>query len=448
MDEKRSRTHILCVNPWIHDFAAYDVWARPMGLLILAALLREKGFHVSFVDCLNRFHPRASKKDPYSKQGRGPYFKQRLPLPEGLDGSDRRFSRYGIHPDWLREDLARLKKPDLVLMTSMMTYWASGVKETIALIKDVWPDVPVILGGIYATLCTEHAEKHSGADRVVAGPGETIIFDLVEEFTGIASHESRDLLDLDNLPFPAYDLQPVISCIPVRTSRGCPNRCAYCASSYLSPGFSQRSAEKVVDEIRFWHDTYRVRDFAFYDDALLTHPEKHAIPLFKGVVDLKLNLGFHTPNALHAREIDTEMAELMFRAGFQTLRLGVESADFSDRKKLDSKISEMDFSRSVSALKKAGFRKEQIGAYLLLGLPGQSLASVEWSIREVLACGVTPVLTYYTPIPHTALWPQALKHSRYPLDQDPVYTNNSLWPCMEQGFSWKEMTYLKTVVAG
>ena len=39
--------HILLVNPWIHDFAAYDFWAKPLGLLVLAALLRQHGFQVS-----------------------------------------------------------------------------------------------------------------------------------------------------------------------------------------------------------------------------------------------------------------------------------------------------------------------------------------------------------------------------------------------------------------
>ena len=45
---------ILLINPWITDFAAHDLWAKPMGLLMLASLLREGGCRVSFVDCLDR----------------------------------------------------------------------------------------------------------------------------------------------------------------------------------------------------------------------------------------------------------------------------------------------------------------------------------------------------------------------------------------------------------
>ena len=47
---KRDVPHILLVNPWIHDFAAYDFWAKPMGLLTLAALLRSHDFYVSYID--------------------------------------------------------------------------------------------------------------------------------------------------------------------------------------------------------------------------------------------------------------------------------------------------------------------------------------------------------------------------------------------------------------
>ena len=47
-----------------------------------------------------------------------------------------------------------------------MTYWYPGVIEAISLSKEIHPDVPVILGGIYARLCKNHALKNSGADIV------------------------------------------------------------------------------------------------------------------------------------------------------------------------------------------------------------------------------------------------------------------------------------------
>ena len=114
---------ILLVNPWIHDFAAYDVWAKPLGLLTLGAILRDHGYRVNYVDCLDRFHPRTRPGDPLARCGRGPFLKETLPPPEPLAHIGRNWSRYGIPPEWLREDLARLPEPDLILVTSLMTYW-------------------------------------------------------------------------------------------------------------------------------------------------------------------------------------------------------------------------------------------------------------------------------------------------------------------------------------
>ena len=137
---------ILLVNPWIHDFAAYDFWAKPMGLLTIAALLRQHGLRVSYLDCLDRFHPRAPQVDPSARYGRGPYLKTQIAKPAGLQDVDRHFSRYGILPSWFEEDLRKLKQPDLVLVTSLMTYWYLGVRETIGTVRSAFPETPIVLG--------------------------------------------------------------------------------------------------------------------------------------------------------------------------------------------------------------------------------------------------------------------------------------------------------------
>ena len=172
---KSDTPHILLINPWIHDFAAYDFWAKPLGLLSLASILRCHGFNISYIDCLDRFHSQAPPTDPYARFGRGPYLKTRIPKPSGLGDIQRNFSRYGIRKTWFKKDLHSIEPPDLVLMTSMMTYWYPGVQETIAVVREVFPEVTIVLGGIYVSLCYEHAKSHSGADRVETGIGEEYI---------------------------------------------------------------------------------------------------------------------------------------------------------------------------------------------------------------------------------------------------------------------------------
>lgn len=440
---KSDTPHILLINPWIHDFAAYDFWAKPLGLLSLASILRRHGFNISYIDCLDRFHPRALSTDPYARFGMGPYLKTRIPKPSGLADIPRNFSRYGIRKEWFKEDLLSIEPPDLVLMTSMMTYWYPGVQETIAEVREVFPEVTIVLGGIYASLCYEHAVSLSGADRVEAGIGEEYILKRVGEHTGLTVSSKFDPSDLDTYPYPAFELQRKIPYVTLLTSKGCPFSCKYCASHFLNPKRMIRSPKSVVEEIKYWHERFGVEDFVFYDDALLVDEEKHAIPIFEGVVNSDLNIRFHTPNAVHIRGISRQAAQLMFRAGFKTLRLGLETAAFDTREEMDAKVTAEEFKQAVAWLREAGFRNNMIGAYLLAGLPEQDMASIENSIKIVRQNSVTPILAYYTPIPHTALWPKAVASSRYDLESDPVFTNNAILPCRKEPFSWETLSRLK-----
>jgi len=442
---KTDSPHILCINPWIHDFAAYDFWAKPLGLLTLAAILREKGVTVSFIDCLDRFHPKEPKAMKVLWDGRGPFRKTEIDLPKGLENCGKKFSRYGIKPQWFLADLKETKQPDLVFVTSLMTYWASGVKETIEIVKQVYPDVPVVLGGIYASLCHDHAKKDTLADLVIKGPGESHLKKIIRDFTGFDLDDSNLSGDLDALPFPALDLQNKIAYAPILTSRGCPFSCEYCASSYLEPELRRRSPENVFREIEHWHQKFDIQNFAFYDDALLVNAKQYAFPLFEKIIASKMDIWFHTPNALHIKAITKQAADLMFKAGFKTIRLGLETTDFSKTRTYDGKVAENEFYIAIENLKTAGFEKKQIGAYLLCGLPGQNIDEVEISMHLVKQTGILPVLAYYTPIPHTPMWESAVTHSKLDLLEHPVFTNNTLFPCINSTVDLKRISQLKNL---
>ncbi|WP_084067333.1 B12-binding domain-containing radical SAM protein [Desulfocicer vacuolatum] len=437
--------HILCVNPWIHDFAAYDFWAKPLGLLGLAAILRDHGMTVSFLDCLDRFHPRAESPVKVLKDGRGPFRKKEIPLPAGVEEIGQRFSRYGIEPEWFRRDLKKSPPPDIIFVTSMMTYWAPGVRETISVIKEIFPRVPVILGGVYASLCTGHARQFSLADQVITGNAEEQLPGIILDHTGYSFTPKYDFNDLNALPRPALDLVSKMAYAPILTSRGCPFSCSYCASSFLEKRLRHRSPETVFQEIQHWHNIHGVNNFAFYDDALLIHPENHIIPLLEKIIHSGMPLSFHTPNAMHIRQISQKIADMMFQAGFKTIRMGLETADFSPSRPGDHKVTGNEFSLAVDRLKQAGFASEQIGAYLLCALPGQHPDDVARSITAVKEKGIQPVLAYYTPIPHTPMWQTACGNSRFDLEKDPVFTNNALLPCMEKDNAFKTIAQLKAL---
>ena len=97
--------------------------------------------------------------------------------------------------------------------------------------------------------------------------------------------------------------------------------------------------------------------------------------------------------------IDEEMAALLFRARFKTIRLGLETADAVAQRETGGKVDNREFQEAVKNLKKAGYCGEEIGVYLLVGLPGQRAEEVKASIAFVREEGARPNLVDIPPYP-------------------------------------------------
>jgi len=432
---------ILLINPWIYDFAAFDMWARPLGLLEIGAYLRNRGFRVHVLDCLNTptSIPTKRKRGPVPKSyGTSKYYKEEVARPFQYQHIQRRYSRYGIPINLLKEQLLLLPRPAVVLVGSMMTYWYLGVQEVIRLVKQIWPGIFVILGGIYARLCYEHAKKSSGADLVLTTKDPKYIEKIINSL-GIFPKDPMGLYH----PYPAYDLlfhnvksdqdsnDTYSKAIAIKTTMGCPLKCSYCASKFLNPKFSIRYINEVVEEVRFWNETYGIENYAFYDDALLMRPD--IVNFLNALCSLGKGLSFHAPNGLHAKMIDKNIAGLLKQAGFKTIRIGLETSRTKDKWDYDDKLKAKELDRAVESLHLAGFSPKELGAYVLAGLPGQSPEEVKDTLAYSKDLGLPPYLAEYSPIPHTKLWEKAKLESRYPLEE-PLYHNNTLLPCWPESY--------------
>ncbi len=440
--------NILLINPWIHDFAAHDLWSKPLGLLLLAGLLRAHDYPVRLLDCLDVHDPRLKEIEgvkPATRRsfGTGKFYRTQILKPAALEKIERSYYRFGITPEIFQERLLRGDKPDVVLVTSTMTYWYRGVQESIGMVKKHFPQVPVVLGGIYATLCQSHAAHHSGADHILPGPGESLTLQLLGKLTGHRSRQTLRPVQPDGLPWPAFDLLDRLDYVCTLTSRGCPFRCPYCASATLYPEFVRREPTQVVDELEYWHEMYSVVDVAFYDDALLLDSTDHILPLLAEVRRRSLPLRFHTPNGVHIKGLSVQVCEALYSSGFKTMRLGLETADPKRQRQLGAKVKPGAFSSAMLNLTQAGFQPNHIGVYLLCGLPGQGPAEVADSIRMVRDHGARPYLAEYSPIPGTHFWPEALRCSSFDLAREPLYHNNSLLPCRSKRFGLEELQWLK-----
>ncbi len=421
---------LLLVNPWIHDFAAFDLWARPMGLLVLATTLRKLGWNVSLLDCLDQHHPEMASLKSRSL-GRSPFHRTPIVKPACLETIPRTYARYGVDPQIVKRDLESLPVPAAILVTSLMTYWYTGVRETVQLLREVFPNVPILLGGIYASLLPEHAKIYIAADAILPGPAEHSIAEHLQRCTGITPETQSGSGDLEFTP--ALDLLRKVTFIPLLTSRGCPLRCTYCASRRLNENYLQRNAEDVISELEDACLKYGVFDVALYDDAFLINAERHALPILTGIAERFPGLRIHAPNGLHATRIDSRVAVAMKKAGFETIRIGFESSSDEFHSRTGNKTDLQSFFSSVTHLRDAGFSRAQIGVYLLVGVPGQSRAQIEEDVEIVLTAGAYPKLAEFSPIPGTLMWDQASKNSRYPLEEEPLFHNCTLLAAAEPG---------------
>ena len=429
----KSRTkprRALLVNPWIYDFAAYNFWIRPLGLYHVAEWLWERGVEPVLVDCLSPF------------DAPGKFKRKEVERPEILKGVPRQFSRYGISPEEFLKRIHGAGPIDVAFVTSIMSYWYPGVEYAIRLLRESLGDIKVVLGGVYTTLWTTHAQKRSGADLVLRGPIQWNS-QMLASFIDVPHspiRENKKWYELglhDGLPYSA-----------IRTANGCPFRCSYCGSFMISGRYHPRTVKEVVRELEFLHGQ-GVTDIAFYDDALLVDFHRRLRPVLDRLKEMEIGFRFHTPNGLHARYIDEHVAHYFKEHGFETIRISLETTSPKRQAATGGKVTNRAVVEAVENLVSAGIEREKIGVYLLCGLPGQGVAEVEESIRFVTSLGVRPYLAEYSPIPGTIEWDSLIRDQVISPDIDPLLTNNTLFFRFYSSIGeedWKRLQALRTLV--
>jgi len=377
---------ILLVNPPIYDFAAYDFWLKPYGLLRTAGKL--KSFSKLYLfDFLYRRSPEFSPSLKEDAWGRGKFPHQRIEKPAALRDIPRFYNRFGRNQESFCQFLDRYGSFHFALIQTSLTYWYPGVQEIIQTLRRIQPQTKIVLGGFYATCCRDHAQS-LGADCVISDTHLGPLWELLG-FEPSAEYSP-----------PYWEGYPELDKGIITLTEGCPFQCSYCYQPLTGRPFRPRPLEECIADYEHLA-RLGVRNIAFYDDALLVNPQQTLLPFLDYVIRYPYGIAFHTPNALHARLLSPLPAEKMAQAGFQTFYLGFESASRAFQEATGQKVLSGDLAEAVEALKTAGIRSEQITAYILLGHPKGDLQQVEESMHFAHSLGIRIMLADFSPIPGT-----------------------------------------------
>lgn len=408
---------ILLLNPPIYDFAAYDFWLKPYGLLTTAGYLRGKAEFILF-DYLDRLYPfMTGRKELQSDEwGRGRFYCEQVARPPCLEQIPRFFRRFGLPRNIFQDFLTKEKPCDFVFVQTMMTYWYKGIEEVIEDVRKFWPKAKIILGGNYVTLCSSHAQK-LGADFLVQGADLQPLW----EYLSVTPDLKQPAL------WNAYEK---LNVGVLKLSDGCPFNCTYCSVPKIYSKFKARPMEHSLAELQLLVKL-GVENIAFYDDALLFNAEKVLMPFLEEVLKRKIRVNFHTPNALNARFITSELAELMIQAGFKTFYLGFESASLEWQQRTGSKVFSDELAHAVKHLITAGAEPTNIIAYQILGHPHVDIQELEKTMHFANSLGIRGMLADFSPIPGT---PDGEYCRKWVDMNEPLFHNKTAFPNILLGF--------------
>jgi hypothetical protein len=413
---------ILLVNPPIYDFSAYDFWLKPYGMLRVAGFLRGR-IALRLFDYLDRWHPAIASQTRSDAWERGPFMATVVPKPPAVPSLPRHYRRYGLPRHLLQTLLADEGPFRVALIQTGMTYWYPGVQEVIEDLRTFSPQTTIVLGGVYATLCPQHA-RHLGADLVI----ERTDLEPLWQLLGVAPR-------LQELPL--WEEYAELRVGVLKLTDGCPFRCTYCSVPQVYPHFLARPQERAVAEL-VWLWQHGVRNVAFYDDALLFRPEQILLPFLQAVRRREIDVHFHTPNALNARFITPDVAAHMVQAGFKTFYLGFESTAYQWQRRTGGKVYTDELARAVEHLVQAGAEPRHITAYLIIAHPLNAEQDVDASMHYAHSLGMRVMLSEFSPIPGT---PDGERCRQWVNLDEPLWHNKTVFAAHWLG--WQEVQRLK-----
>ncbi|RLC47933.1 MAG: hypothetical protein DRH70_02195 [Candidatus Coatesbacteria bacterium] len=284
-----------------------------------------------------------------------------------------------------------------------VTFWTAQATFAYALspaLKKVCPNAKIVFGGVHPTIFPEEASKH--ADYVIVREGERPFSELLKRLAagkapdgipGLGYRPSPDeelkiwpdkgfIDDLDELPFPAWDLLKLERYdtpmhvtggkrVPVIGSRGCPYNCVYCTSPFLwRRRVRYRNPKRVVDEIETIGKQLGIHQIHFWDDNLFMVRD-YIKSLCEEIIRRKVKINWvGLTRASHLVQ-NADLMPLAKESGCIGMEIGIESANPETFDKIEKQESLDDIITSARIQAEAGMYP--MFTYMAFN-PGETLA--------------------------------------------------------------------------
>ena len=314
-------------------------------------------------------------------------------------------------------DYEAMPRPDLVGITAF-TSQANRAYEISTYFRRL--GVPVVMGGIHATMCLEEVMER--ADSVVMGEAEGIWSHVLEDARngGLKRQYDGGLAEISDVPIARHDLLTTgYACGAIQTTRGCPLNCSFCSvTAFNGAHYRQRSIADVVREFQL----IREKHVLVVDDNLIgTRPEHitRAKDLFRAMAQANLRKQWVAQAGINFAD-DEELLALAAKAGCSGVFIGFESPTPEGLRELGKKFNLLkgrDFRASVRRIQRHHILV--VGSFIIgldIDEPGIGKLIAEAASRYGLD---NLNALFLTPLPGTRLWDQMKLEERIALDTFP-----------------------------
>lgn len=356
-----------------------------------------------------------------------------------LDILDGNFSQNYI------EDVQKAVKkdnPDLMGFSAFTPFARKAMEAAIA-VKEINPDILVLMGGPHAVLAEPTLRKCPEIDAIVYDEGEGQIQEIVEgkpleEVNGLFIRKEGRITptmprayikNMDSLPYPAFHKIPHFpdgyhphppkstgkKWSSIMWSRGCPFFCNYCnRENSFGLQFRCNSPEYVKSLLQFMHSQYGIEELTFYDDVM-TLNRKATIKLMEimkpEILGFKLVWDCETRVDL----VDQELLFAMKKAGCRMISYGIEHGVYI----YEIKGGRATLKQAEDAVRWTHKAKIETVGYYMIGLPQETPETVRRTIKFAKKLDCTYAQFAITmPFPGNKLYEEAVKSGLVNLDSN------------------------------